>query len=325
MTALWGAQLDGRSRTRLAVLHPAHPMAVATPVRQVRAASAKPAVCVRSVSRPCVRWSVGRRSCATSLHVPAALAAPRPPPPALSAPAPAQLLVKQELASMPVSFVAGEGGMSKRRILCYGDSLTVGYCSSGQLFEPYGRALSQQLAAAGVACEVSICGLSGRTAKEMAAAATSTLVDVCGNRGKGLRRALEEDGPFDLVIIMAGTNDMGHGTPLQSILQDIHSLHETCHARCVPTVALAPPPAPGVGAAREALRQSFVGMLRTALQCMRGTVCCVDPADYVPLASPAFWERDGLHFSPLGSRTLGHHLAKLAEGAARFQLSSYLD
>ena len=32
-----------------------------------------------------------------------------------------------------------------RRILCYGDSLTVGYHSSGRAFEPYGRQLQDLL------------------------------------------------------------------------------------------------------------------------------------------------------------------------------------
>merc|ERR1719277_1088774 len=170
----------------------------------------------------------------------------------------------------------------------------------------------QQLAASGAACEVAVCGLSGKTAREMVASASTSLVDIVGNRGKGLIRALEEDGPFDLVLIMAGTNDMGHGAKSGAVLQDLQRLHRLCHERGVPTVALAPSPAPVAGAAREQMRQRFIAELQALGQRMEGIVACVDPADIVPASAPGLWERDGLHFNPAGSRQLGAGLAWLA-------------
>mmetsp|Transcript_128557 Transcript_128557/g.333271 ORF Transcript_128557/g.333271 Transcript_128557/m.333271 type:complete len:430 (+) Transcript_128557:83-1372(+) len=236
-------------------------------------------------------------------------------------------LRRDELVAMPVAFAAAVGAGSSssnsssgsnaevrsvRRILCYGDSLTAGFAANGQQFEPYGRAMAERLAGAGTACEVAVCGLSGKTAREMVATSSTSLADIVGNRGKGLVRALEEDGPFDLVLIMAGTNDMGHGAQPETILQDLQRLHGLCHERGVPTVALAPPPAPVAGSAREQMRQRFTAKLRALSQGMERMVACVDPADIVPASALGLWEQDGLHFTPAGSRQFGAGLASLA-------------
>jgi len=220
-------------------------------------------------------------------------------------------LRRHELSKMPVSF-GSEFLSSCRRVLCYGDSLTAGFAANGVLFEPYGRAMAEKLGAFGVDCQVSICGLSGKTAKEMVQTASSSLIDVVGSKGKGLARTLEEEGPFDLVMIMAGTNDMGHGHNQPDILQDVEQLHRFCHERGVPTLALAPPPAPVGGSSREVERKSLVASLRSALLRLPGTIGIVDPADIVPSNSTNLWEDDGLHFSPEGSRQLGAGLATLA-------------
>jgi hypothetical protein len=53
------------------------------------------------------------------------------------------------------------------RIICYGDSNTVGYCNDGHRFEPYGKTMASELALAGMPCEVSVCGLCGYTTEDM--------------------------------------------------------------------------------------------------------------------------------------------------------------
>lgn len=219
-----------------------------------------------------------------------------------------------DLTTMPValSTTAGSGTQPPRRILCYGDSLTVGFHSRGASFEPYAQALVREFNIAGVSCEVSFCGHSGRTAKDMVEAADSSLRDVVGLRGKGLRRILQENGPFDLALIMAGTNDMGFGAQHEEILRHLRMLHEVCHERSVPTVALAPPPAPSAGAARELTRQRLVGLLQNMAQRSDRIVACVDPGDYLPSSGTRFWDPDGLHFSAAGSQQLGRCLATLA-------------
>lgn len=226
---------------------------------------------------------------------------------------------------MPVSF-CGQADVhtgTTRRILCYGDSLTAGFAENGKLFEPYGRSLADKLSSSGTNCEVFVCGLSGKTAREMVSNSTTGLVDVVGNHGKGLSKLLEEDGPFDLVIIMSGTNDMGQGAQEPNILQDVRSLHVVCHDRGIPTIALAPPPAPCAGAAREVARLRFVEQLQAKLIGMRESVACVDPEEFVPASNAQFWERDGLHFSPSGSKHLGKAVADIVADCFSVKKGSY--
>lgn len=202
------------------------------------------------------------------------------------------------------------------RILCYGDSLTCGFCLGGSYYEPYGRNFANQLGMAGISCEVSVCGLSGRCAHEMARDAGGAMLDVTGRCGKGLARALEENGPFHLVVIMAGTNDLGQGMQQQVTAENLRHLHGLCHLRGVPTVALAPPPAPCGAVGWEQGRQALLGLMRQMCSTMPGVVECMDPSELMPAALPDVWDPDGLHFSPLGSSALGLGLAGWA--AARF-------
>jgi len=169
------------------------------------------------------------------------------------------------------------------------------------------------LAAKGIAAEVLISGHSGRTAQEMVAAAEGTIVDVCSGKGKGLARILREEGQFDFAIIMAGTNDMGHGLPEQQILSDLRALHQLCHKHGVATAALMPPPlsAAKPNPARESQRLRLCKAIAKLCSTMPGTVACMDPAELVPANNAMFWESDTLHFSPAGSRCLGQRLAAL--------------
>lgn len=215
-----------------------------------------------------------------------------------------------ELMRMPLTFDTGMPGPAKH-ILCYGDSLTAGFFNKGHSFEPYARTLCEKLADSGMACKVSFCGFSGRTAEDMVQTAAGSLSCVVGLRGKGLIRTLEEDGPFDLVLIMAGTNDLGFGATHERLLGWLRRLHRICHERGTPTVCLAPPPAPCAGKPREGDRQRLVALLRRAFQGNDGKVIAMDPAEYVSAADAKLWDHDGLHFSQAGSRALGRGLASL--------------
>eukprot|EP00405_Crypthecodinium_cohnii_P009874 CAMPEP_0206427142 /NCGR_PEP_ID=MMETSP0324_2-20121206/4844_1 /ASSEMBLY_ACC=CAM_ASM_000836 /TAXON_ID=2866 /ORGANISM="Crypthecodinium cohnii, Strain Seligo" /LENGTH=400 /DNA_ID=CAMNT_0053892325 /DNA_START=192 /DNA_END=1394 /DNA_ORIENTATION=- len=200
----------------------------------------------------------------------------------------------------------------KTRILCYGDSLTVGFCSGGRVLEPYGRAMSEQLIAAGLEVDIEVCGLSGRTAQEMVTSMQGSLIDVIGLQGKGLARALAEDGPYDLVVIMAGTNDMAFGSGGDSLLSNLYQLHSICHSHGTPTVALAPPPAPGKGREREIARFELAERLKGMASSMPGVAACMDTSELMPPADMTLWDSDGLHFSPAGSCAFGRGLANVA-------------
>mmetsp|Transcript_57071 Transcript_57071/g.160137 ORF Transcript_57071/g.160137 Transcript_57071/m.160137 type:complete len:324 (+) Transcript_57071:44-1015(+) len=202
------------------------------------------------------------------------------------------------------------------RILCYGDSMTVGFCCGGRAFDPYARTLQERLSgtpAAGSRCEVFTCGLSGMRADTMADFIDSqNLVDVMGFHGKGLGRILDEHGPFDLVAIMAGTNDMSSGRMPAQIIESLRSLHSACHDRGVSSVALAPPPAPSRGPVWEQLRTQVLDSLKQlADEGPSSLAACIDPAVLVDSERADLWDADGLHFSPLGSSTFGQNLAAL--------------
>lgn len=227
-----------------------------------------------------------------------------------------QPLGKDALAKMPVSFGkpdAGEG--APVRVLCYGDSLTAGFADGGCAFEPYGRALAEAMAGLGTPCEVSVCGLSGKTASEMVAGMDSGLTDMMGNWGKGLRRALREDGPFDLVVIMAGTNDIGYGHRPEEIVKDVRQLHVACHELGVKTCLLPPPSAPCGDAPWHATRRQAKQRMEEFAESMSSIACVIDPSTIVPAiagsaaSGASMWDPDKLHFSPVGSRCLGKELA----------------
>ncbi|CAJ1351479.1 unnamed protein product [Effrenium voratum] len=223
----------------------------------------------------------------------------------------AGLMMRQAMAEMPVHFkhCAGEA-LPRWRILCYGDSLTAGFFAGGMKFEPYGRTMSEVLSAGGYPCEVSVCGHSGCTTRDMLDARQTELADVVGCKGNGLSRILDAK-PYDLVIIMSGTNDMGRGTCSSTIVEDLSHLHAVCHDRGVPTMVLAPPPAPAYGQMQEVQRQYLCQQLRHFASCSTSVCAFLDPADLVSTANGQLWEGDGLHFAPNGSQALGLGLAPL--------------
>jgi len=234
---------------------------------------------------------------------------------------------------MPVVFRSARGsGAQRRHILCYGDSLTAGFCDQGRSFEPYGRSLSDSLSSLGCDCEVSVCGHSGHTAGEMVRNLDAPLVgpDSAGLYGKGLKRILAEcaeaegsTGELDLVIIMAGTNDLGLEMKPHAIFEDICRLHAACLTSGVPSVVIAPPPVPRASArASAAARLQLLELMSTwaRSEAATGIAAFIDPAVAAPLlvgnaaavwGAVPLWDPDRLHLSPGGSRLLGERIASL--------------
>merc|ERR1719456_588140 len=103
-------------------------------------------------------------------------------------------------------------------------------------YEPYSKSLVPALASAGICAEVVGCGLCGLTAVEMARGLDSPqLQDNFGRVGPGLRHLLAEQDPFDLVIIMAGTNDLGgRHSSAEEVLASLKSMHAACWAKGTP-------------------------------------------------------------------------------------------
>ena len=99
--------------------------------------------------------------------------------------------------------------MSKKfKIQCYGDSLTAGLTEYE--FHPYSISLQEELIKLGVNAEVLSTGLSGWTSDQLAESIHSP--------SYGLASILNTQ-QFDLVISLAGTNDLGGGNRIPSAHQ----------------------------------------------------------------------------------------------------------
>lgn len=225
-----------------------------------------------------------------------------------------------ECAPMPQSFPAPEpDGCTlphRQRILAYGDSLTAGYWDNGDRFWPYGAALAEGLLP-DVVADVSVCGLSSFTAGELLEDIDSTRIrDGAGRRGVGLRRALLDNGPFDLVLIMVGTNDLGQPGDPDRIIGDMCALHEACHKAGIGTVALSVPPSGAVAELpRYRKRWQRVNSLLSEWVLSKkgdGVRLFVDTNALVPFSEGSeLWEEDNLHLSKAGSVRLGESLVPL--------------
>ena len=87
-----------------------------------------------------------------------------------------------------------------------------------------------------------MCGLNGLTAVQLSEDVDARLiVDVACRRGQGLGSVFEERGPFDLMLIMAETNDLAMGVAPGMVLHSIQALHAECQMGGVRTVALRVP------------------------------------------------------------------------------------
>ena len=93
-----------------------------------------------------------------------------------------------------------------KHILCYGDSLTAGFCCGGYKFAPYGKYLNDKLQELmGISkVQVDCYGFSGWTTQQLLDNAhEDNLKDFVGLEGPGIVAALTQK-HYDLVILMAG-------------------------------------------------------------------------------------------------------------------------
>lgn len=230
------------------------------------------------------------------------------------------LIPQRKMERMPLIFrgdCPSPQSVHRWRLLCYGDSLTVGYCDEGHSFEPYGRSLARALAKSNVLCDVSVIGLSGLTAREMVERLDDPNIDdVADCVGQGLSLALGEGQQQNLAIIMAGTNDLARYDTSENIAASVWRLHAACHEKGVPTVALTIPPAKWSSEGSDlAERQQVADLIASRAQHSQiasgvGCLAVVDPGELVPYScDSSFWEVDGLHYSQSGSQELGLRLA----------------
>lgn len=257
--------------------------------------------------------------------------APTPPQlfrhltPQICQPSAAGSFHRKDISPMPLTFreVSASKLDKPLRLLCYGDSLTIGFFNSGKNFEPYGKTLAKVLSSLGVPCEVLVCGLSGLTAQELYTKANKrTLRDVVGCQGMGLCEILNDKEPVDMVLIMAGTNDLGQSQTAATIFEYVRGLHGICHANNIPTVALAPPSVRKMPSTRKQQRQELASLISKWASSTPGVVWTADVDGILPQNETNFtlWDTDGLHFSVRGSQLLG---AVIAQRISRIANTGY--
>jgi lysophospholipase L1-like esterase len=195
-----------------------------------------------------------------------------------------------------------------QRILCYGDSLTAGSSPPSWEMFPYSSYLEQALHQQTTLHHAIVRhrGLPGWTAAQMVAEANADQT--------GLRTAIRMGAPIDLVIILAGTNDLAYSDQPMPILQSILALHQICYDEGVRhTIALGIPPSgyQSVNLPASVVVQTINNELAGFAQREPRATFVPFPFDYQP--GDDKWAPDGLHFSPAGYQVLGMSLAPNVE------------
>jgi len=197
------------------------------------------------------------------------------------------------------------------RICVYGDSLTAGF----PCFEPYADSLVSALADDGIYAEVVGCGFCGMTAVEMAQGVSSSqLQDIFGRTGPGLRHLLAENGSFDLVLIMGGTNDLGvPQSSAQEVVASLQTLHTVCRAVKTPSMTLSVPQSSVTGRSKYPEAKAKWHAINQALAAHSPEF--VDTSELLPFnkasCARGLWDPDELHFTAAGSWEFGSGLAPL--------------
>ena len=198
------------------------------------------------------------------------------------------------------------------KVFCYGDSLTAGTSPPGNKLYPYGKYLQEKLRAVpGLeSSRVGWKGYPGWTSSQLLniAPLPSLLDDVNSKIGK-----------IDVVIILAGSNDLAYGTDSQEIFDTIAGIHEIAHSKGCKTIALSIPPSSWQKQSDTA--RSLAISVNSKLELWSrenqlNTMFAPFPISEFD-ASSGFWCSDGLHFSPEGYKEIGESLVPFVKAMTR--------
>ena len=212
----------------------------------------------------------------------------------------------------------GSGALTPKRIFCYGDSLTAGTAPPLDGLFPYGQSLESEL---GNDFVVRWKGLPGWTAQQM--------VEYLDDGNVGLRAAVDgiDNPPITIVIILAGTNDIGfmassmaaEPANVDVAIKPITSLHKACidinkgeHNK-IRTLAVGIP-----GSAWQQMNtpaSMLAADMNSSLQQFSSfSDGQVNYTDFpFPYERNDLWSPDGLHLSPKGYDRLGRDLAPVVK------------
>jgi len=191
------------------------------------------------------------------------------------------------------------------RILCFGDSLTAGTSPPHLEEYPYAPHLEKALQSTFPNRSVMVrqMGFPGWTAKQLLESSTDA---------RGLQSLIRrvQDPTLELVIVLAGTNDLGYNFGAQEIIESVQALHQVCHAEKTRTIAIAVPPSQHQNMNPEfaaKARQVNQGLEEYCQHCAPNWSKFVAfPFEWAP--NDDRWSPDGLHFSAKGYQVLGESL-----------------
>jgi lysophospholipase L1-like esterase len=199
------------------------------------------------------------------------------------------------------------------RIFCFGDSLTAGTSFPDVREYPYATHLEAALAKSTVGplqnmnVAVRHLGYPGWTSSQL-------LEEANGDRGLRTMVRKIQDPSVSLVILLAGTNDLGYGRPVEDIVESVVGLHRICYEEQVPhTLAIGIPPS-----AYQSSNPEFAEYARQANEKIQAF--CESEPKAIFFSFPFDWAQnddrwapDGLHFSARGYQILGEFLAPVVE------------
>ena len=207
-----------------------------------------------------------------------------------------------------IAWGAGMGGRgSKKRVLCFGDSLTAGYRKAKES-TPYGTQLRERL---GEKYEVVVSGVPGETTGEMVVRIEEVI-----------KKAKEGGGRmFDLAVVLGGTNDVARKVPAEEVMANLTAIHQALHAEGCKTIALGIPQHYQMfmhggyfAQVRDTINESLekLSLSVHAIRAQQMTFLTLDPR--LPYFDPTtttpselhsdLWD-DGIHFSEKGYTQLG--------------------
>mmetsp|Transcript_15169 Transcript_15169/g.22202 ORF Transcript_15169/g.22202 Transcript_15169/m.22202 type:complete len:247 (-) Transcript_15169:25-765(-) len=210
--------------------------------------------------------------------------------------------------------------LAPQKIFCFGDSLTAGTSPDFQEEFPYGPHLEKALQkdpAFGSSSSppplVRWRGLPGWTSSNLVSnGGLSAILDKI-NSGSG---------SVDLLILLAGTNDLGYESDCDVIFKSITSLHEIAHSQGVRTVALGIPTSAWQAQCESA--KTLASAVNSKLEAWadgdergknQGKLATFVPFPIREYARDSgLWSSDGLHFSKKGYEFIGECLSKPVAG-----------
>ena len=212
-----------------------------------------------------------------------------------------------------------------KRVFCFGDSLTAGTSPPTHDLYPYARYLENALTSREGKPEITVGwkGFPGWTSSLLLTDAGFS--DILNNAKR--KRTSEESSqtqidqglpPFDLVIILAGTNDLAYSIEADPIFEDIKSIHNLALDKgCAHTLALGIPPSGWQERSEQA--RDMAASVNEQLESWATTTNEQPTTTYLPFPIQTYdrtsdlWSPDGLHFSEKGYELLGNSLAPIVD------------